>query len=244
MKRRYHHALAVAAAMTLPTFAMAQEVNSPAPRINVAGEGEVAVAPDLAVLSLSVLREAETAREALDENNKATAAVIAAMKEAGVEARDLQTSGLQINPRYVYPKNDDGEGQPRIVAYQVTNGLTVRVRDISKVGEILDRSVTLGVNQGGGVSFTNDNPSAARTEARRRAVEDAVSRARTLAEAAGVALGPVVQISEQSFASPPMPMAATNRAYRLSAQAEAVPVEAGESVYRIQVNVTFELKAQ
>lgn len=243
MNRRYLPVLAVAAALALPTVATAQQASNPAPRIIVAGEGETAIAPDLAIVTLSVLREAETARQALDENNKASAAVIAAMKDAGIEARDLQTSGLQINPRYVYPQNDNGESQPRIVAYQVTNTLTVRVRDITKVGEILDRSVSLGVNQGGGVVFTNDDPSAARTEARRRAVEDAMARARTLAEAAGVGLGPIVELSEQSFAPRPMPMAA-GRAYSMAAQSDAVPVEAGESVYRIQVNAIFELKQQ
>lgn len=239
MNRRYIPLFA-AAMMALPQMAVAQEVRNPAPRIIVAGEGEAAVAPDMAIVTLSVLREAETAREALDENNKAAAAVIAAMKETGVEARDLQTGGLQINPRYVYPQNDNGESQPRIVAYQVTNTLTVRVRDIARVGEIVDRAVTLGVNQGGGVAFTNDDPSAARTEARKRAVEDAIERARTLAQAAGVGLGPIIELSEQSFAQPPMPIAA-GRAYRLEAQSDAVPVEAGESIYRVQVNATFEL---
>lgn len=243
MKRRYLPVLAVVAAVALPVVATAQQASNPAPRILVAGEGEAAIAPDLAIITLSVLREAETAREALDENNEATSAVIAAMKEAGVEARDLQTSGLQINPRYVYPNNDNGEQQPRIVAYQVTNTLTVRIRDIARVGEILDRSVSLGVNQGGGVAFSNDDPSAARTQARRRAVEDAIARARTLAEAAGVGLGPIVELSEQSFTPRPMPIAAS-RAYRMEAQSDAVPVEAGESVYRIQVNAIFELTQQ
>ena len=244
MKRRYIPLLAAAAAaMALPQMAAAQEARTPAPRIIVAGEGEAAVAPDLAIITLSVLREADTARQALDENNKAAAAVIAAMKEAGIEARDLQTGGLQINPRYVYPQNDNGESQPRIVAYQVTNTLTVRVRDIAKVGEIVDRAVTLGVNQGGGVAFTNDDPSAARTEARKRAVEDAISRARTLAQAAGVGLGPIIELSEQSFAQPPMPIAA-GRAYRIEVQSDAVPVEAGETVYRVQVGATFELTQQ
>src|SRR5690606_28872402 len=121
----------------LPHAAHAQEARQPVPRIVVVGEGEAAVAPDLAIVTLSVLRESDTARAALDEANKAAAEVIAAMKEAGIEARDLQTGGLQINPRYVYPQNG-GEEQPRIVAYQVTNTLTVRVRDIAKVGEIVD----------------------------------------------------------------------------------------------------------
>jgi len=238
MNRRYLPL--IAAAMVLPGAANAQEPRNPAPRIAVVGEGEASVAPDLAVVTLSVLREAATAREALDQSNKAAADVIAAMKEAGIAARDLQTGGLQINPRYVYPQNGSGEEQPRIVAYQVTNTLTARVRDISKVGEVIDRAVTLGVNQGGSIAFTNDDPSAARTEARRRAVEDAVSRAKTLAEAAGVGLGPIIEITEQSYTQPPMPIA-SGRAYRMEAAADAVPVEAGENVYRIQINATFEL---
>src|SRR5690606_5930112 len=119
-------------------------------------EGEVAIAPDLAIVSLSVMREAETARAALDDANGAVAAVIAALKEAGIESRDLQTSGLQINPRYVYPQDNGGEA--RITGYQVTNTLTVRVRDIASVGQIIGRSATLGVNQGGSITFSNDDP--------------------------------------------------------------------------------------
>lgn len=242
MNRRYVPLL-LAAALAIPHVAAAQDRSqaaNPQPRIIVTGEGESAVAPDMAIVSLAVMREAATAREALDANNEAMAAVIAAMKEAGIEARDLQTAGLQINPRYVYPQNNNGEQQPRIVAYQVSNTLTVRVRDVAAVGEVIDRSVTLGVNQGGSISFTNDDPAAATTEARKRAVEDAVTRARTLAEAAGVSLGGIVEISEQAFTPPPMPMG--QRAYRMEAAADAVPVEAGENTYRIQVNVTFELR--
>lgn len=238
---RPHLPLLLAAALAFPSVAAAQQApRQPSPRIVVTGEGEASVAPDMAILTLAVMREAETAREALDDNNQATAAVIAALKEAGVEARDLQTAGLQINPRYVYPANGNAGEQPRIVGYQVSNTLTVRLRDIGKVGEIIDRSVTLGVNQGGGVAFTNDDSSAVVSEARKRAVQDAVARAGTLAEAAGVQLGPIIEISEQSFMPQPMPIG--TRAYRLEAQAaDAAPVEAGENSYRVQVNVTFEI---
>ncbi|TKT80308.1 SIMPL domain-containing protein [Aquamicrobium sp. LC103] len=239
MHRRYLPLLA-AAAFFSPFAAHAQD-REPTPRIMVVGEGETAVAPDMAILSLTVMREAETARAAMDDANKAMTDVIAAMKEAGIESRDLQTAGLQINPRYVYPKDNDGEQQPRIVAYQVQNTLTVRVRDVQKVGEVIDRSVTLGVNQGGSVSFVNDDPSAALSEARRLAVADATDRARTLAEAAGVELGRVLEMSEQSRMPPPMPMA-QGKAMRMEAAADYVPMEAGENTYRVQVNVTFELK--
>jgi uncharacterized protein YggE len=232
--------LILAGALALPTLASAQE-QRPAPRVVVTGQGETAIAPDMAIVSLAVMREAETARAAMDENNTAMAAVLEAMKKAGIKERDLQTAGLQINPRYVYPQNNEnGEQQPRLVAYQVSNTLTVRVRDIAKVGEVIDQSVTLGVNQGGNISFVNDDPSEATTEARKRAVADAIARARTLAEAAGVELGPIVEMSEQSFSAPPMPMA--DRAYRMEAASASVPIAAGENTYRVQVNVTFELK--
>lgn len=227
---------AVAAALAAASLPALAQQSAPPPRIVVSGEGEAALRPDLALLTLAVMREAPTAREAMTANNEAIAAVIAALKEAGVADRDLQTAGLQINPRYDYPRNQDGNQTAVLAAYQVTNTLSVRVRDIARVGEILDQAVTLGVNQGGGISFTNDDPSAAIQEARRKAVADAIAKARTLAEAAGVDLGKVVEISEQSFAPPPMPFLS-----KIADARESVPVEAGENAYRVQVGVTFEI---
>lgn len=230
-------ALAFAAAIALPVAAQAAE---PTPRrIVVIGEGEASVKPDIAILTLAVMREALTAREALDQNNKAMAEVIAAMKASGVADRDLQTAGVQITPRYDYSNKPDGTQEAKLAAYQVSNTLTVRVRDLAKTGEILDKSVTLGVNQGGGISFSNDDPAATLAEARKKAVYDAMEKAKTLTEAAGVRLGQVIEISDVSYAQPPVPIIA--KAYAGAADA-AVPVEAGENAYRVQVNVTFELK--
>jgi uncharacterized protein YggE len=230
-------ALAFAAAIALPAVAGAADMPPP-PRVMVLGEGESAIAPDMALLSLSVMREAETARAALDANNDAMAAVIAAMKAAGVADRDLQTAGIQINPRYDYTNRPDGTQEAKLVAYQVTNTLSVRVRNLASTGEIIDKAISLGVNQGGGISFTNDDPSAALKEARKRAVADAMDKAKTLAEAAGVSLGRVIEISEQSYNQPPMPYMAK----ALPAEDASVPIAAGENAYRVQVNVTFELR--
>lgn len=232
--------LALAAAIALPAAsAYAQPAqNQPPARIIVTGEGEKTVAPDLALLSLSVMREAKTAREALNDNNDAMAAVIAAMKEAGIEDRDLQTSGIQIAPRYNYTNKPDGSQEAELVAYQVTNTLSVRVRDLAKAGDILDKSVSLGVNQGGGITFTNDDPSTVLTEARKLAVQDAIAKAKVLSEAAGVQLGRVLEISDQTFQPRPMPMA-KSVAFD---SARAVPIQAGENSYNVQVNVTFEIK--
>lgn len=229
--------LAFAAAIAFPTVASAAD-STRTPRIVVTGEGEASVAPDIALLSLSVMREAKTARAALDANNDAMAAVIAAMKASGIADRDLQTAGIQIDPRYNFTNNADGSQRAELVAYQVTNTLSVRVRDIDKTGEVLDKAVSLGVNQGGGISFTNDNPAAALTEARKKAVANAIAKAKTLAEAAGVAVGRVLEITDQTFAPAPMPINA--RAF--DAARASVPVQSGENTYNVQVNVTFELK--
>lgn len=228
--------LALGLSLAAPAIASADEAR-PVPHITVVGEGETAVTPDLATLSLGVMREAETASEALEADNKAMAAVIADMKAAGVAARDLQTSGLSINPRYSQPKPGQEDEQPRIVAYQATNMLTVRVRDLAKLGEIIDRAVKLGVNQGSGIDFGNDDPTAATAEARRKAVADALRNARTLTEAAGARLGRILEISETGSAPPPRPMLA-----KAAFRADAVPVEPGETTYHATVTMTFELK--
>ena len=229
-------ALALAASIALPGLARA---DSAPPRIIVTGEGEAAITPDIALLSLTVMREAKSAREALDANNNAMAAVISAMQSFGIEERDLQTAGIRIEPRYNYTNQPDGTQEAELVAYQVSNTLSVRVRDLAKTGEILDRSVSLGVNQGGGITFTNDDPSQALTEARRKAVADAMAKARTLSEAAGVELGRVLEIADVAYAPPPQPL--MSRAKSFDAM-EAVPVQPGENEYTIQVSVTFELR--
>lgn len=232
---------AALAALALPAFAHTAALAQDAPRtprIIVTGQGESAMRPDMAVLTLGVMRQADTARAALDAANAAMAEVTAAMKAEGIAERDLQTSNFSISPVYAYPSSDNPGQPPKITGYEVNNTLTVRLRDIAKVGTVLDKAVTLGVNQGGGISFTNDDPSAALTEARIKAVKDATAKAKTLAEAAGVGLGPVVEISEQSYMPQPMPYAMKAR----DAAPASVPVEAGENAYRVDVNVTFELK--
>jgi uncharacterized protein YggE len=230
--------IALAALLLAPVpSAFAQQAQTP--RIVVVGEGESAIAPDLALVSLTVMREAKTAREALDAANAAMAAVIEAMKAAGIADRDVQTGGLQISPRYNFINRQDGTQVAELVGYQVNNTLSVRVRELGKTGEIIDKAVSLGVNQGGGITFTNEDPSKALTEARKRAVEDAIAKARTLSEAAGVGLGRAIEISDQNFAAPPMPI--TAKAFA-SPAASTVPIEACENAYRVQVTMTFELK--
>lgn len=214
----------------------------PAPRILVTGAGSIDIAPDMALLHLSVMREASTAREALTANSAAMTQVLDAMTTLGIAKRDLQTSGVNIQPRYTRPprQNSSVAEAPKLVGYTVRNAVTVRVRDISRVGEVLDTSVTLGVNDGGGIQFTNEDPSAAITQARTEAMKAALAKAETLAKAAGVSIGRVLEISEQQSNSRPMPMARVAMDYK----AESVPIAAGENSYKVTVNVTLAIKQQ
>lgn len=230
--------LACAAAL-LTAPAMAQPAPAqPSPRISVAGEGEVSVAPDMAILTLSVVREADTAREALSASNEAMKQVLAGLKAAGIAERDLQTAGLSIQPRYTQPGPQAKPQAPKISGYSASNALTVRIRDLSAVGTILDKTISLGVNQGGDISFVNDDLKPTVTEARKRAVTDAMARARTLADAAGVKLGRILSIEEQTPRSGPVPM---GKMMRAAAADGFVPVERGENNYSTTVNVVFEI---
>lgn len=229
----------VAAAMLPAAPASAQDVAAgrQAPRISVVGEGEVSVAPDMAVVTLSVLREAATAREALTANNAAMKEVLDGLKAAGIAERDLQTSRLNIQPRYAQPARDKPQ-DPKIIGYAVSNEVTVRIRKIAEAGAIIDKVVGLGVNQGGSIAFVNEDLKVTMTEARKRAVADALDKARTLAEAAGVKLGPVLSIEENSI--PPRPIAYA-APMRKAAADMAVPLASGENSYQTQVNVVFEI---
>lgn len=208
--------------------------------IMVSGEGEATVAPDMAVISLAVVRDAETASEALSANSAAMTEVLAALKAQGIAEKDLQTTDFSIQPKYKQETRTDGTYEaPVIVGYTVSNGLTVRVRDLSQLGTIIDQSVKLGVNQGGGISFTNDDPEATIEAARKQAVEKATAKAKTLTEAAGVKLGRVVEISE-NFARPmPQVYAAAPMAKMAD---ESVPIASGENLYTVTVNITYAIE--
>jgi uncharacterized protein YggE len=232
--------LAVAAALAWlgAGAALAQE-EPQRPRISVVGEGEVNATPDMAVLTLGVVTEDETARGALVANTEAMSEIAVALRQAGIESRDLQTSGFAIEPKFTQPRRDrGGEAEaPEIAGYYVRNTLTVRIRNIGEAGALLDQAVTLGSNYVSGLSFTVADPKPLQAEARRAAVADARTKAALLAEAAGVALGPVLKIEEREDFDPPRPMMSRSMAM----EAAPVPIEAGEIAFRIQVRMDWAL---
>ncbi|NBE06284.1 SIMPL domain-containing protein [Paragemmobacter ruber] len=212
---------------------MADQHVSPA-TITVTGEGVVTAAPDLATVSLGVTTQGATAAEAMAANSASLAAVLERVKAAGVEDRDIQTSTLNLNPNW---SNSDGSSMPEIQGYVATNTLSIRVRDMAKLGPILDAAIADGANTLNGVSFGLAEPDPAMDEARKAAVAEARARAELLTGAAGVGLGRIVSISESGGYAPPMPM------YRMeAAMADApVPVAGGEVGVTAQVTITWEI---
>lgn len=226
-------ALAVAAGLVVPAYAGT---------ISIEGRGEISAAPDMATISSGVTTQGATAREALDANTKAMADLITELKAAGIESRDIQTSGFSVNPNYVYTDERDDKGYtlpPKINGYQVSNTVSVLVRDLKSLGTILDKSVTVGANTVNGVSFAVDDPSELYNQARKAAFADARAKAELYATAAGGRLDDIESISEtQGFNDPqPYPMYAKAD----MAASAPVPVEAGELTFAINVNVQWNL---
>ncbi|MCC6918325.1 MAG: SIMPL domain-containing protein [Alphaproteobacteria bacterium] len=200
--------------------------------ITVSGSGHTEMAPDIAVLSLGVTSDGATAREALDKNSGAMGAVIDGLKELGFGVTDMQTTGLSVNAQYDY------NTQPaRLIGYLASNGITLRVKDISRLGEILDIVVSKGSNQINGLSFDVADKTAAMNEARLKAVADAKAKADLLAGAAGMTVGRVITMSEGYVSSPsPVPVQ-TMRAD----SAASVPTAAGQVGLDALVNIVYEL---
>lgn len=206
------------------------------PTLNLTGEGSADAKPELAMVRIGVAVTGKVAKDALAENSRLLAAALNAAKEHGIEPRDLQTSGLSLRPDIVraekWPHRE-------VIGYQVNNVVTMRVRDISKLGALLDRLVVLGINDIRSINFAVANPAPLIEQARTAAIKDAMSKAEKYAEAANLRIVRVLTINESGVEVPaPHPIVLTRAA---SAPRPEVPIEAGEIFYRARVNVEFEI---
>lgn len=221
--------VAVILLMLAPANLQAQE---PMSQIVVTGTGVVSAAPDMAVLRIGVTREARTASEAMAGANTAAAKVLDAIDAAGIAPRDVQTASISLSPVW-----DHSNGRPpQARGYVASNDLTVRVRDLDGLGGLLDAVIGDGANMLNGLSFSIAEPGTLEAEARAGAVADARSKAETLATAADVVLGPVLQISEGGGMVSPAPMM---RGAMLEA---ATPVATGELDIRVTVSMVFAIE--
>jgi uncharacterized protein YggE len=229
-------------AATIPAAAQAQSASAitqtiAGTRLDVSATGEVTRVPDVAVISAGVVTRQSTATAAIQEAADRMSRVLAALKRAGVEDRDIQTSSVSLNPEYRYENNQP----PQLVGYSASNQLTIRFRDIRNSGKILDVLVGQGANQINGPNLTIDKPEAALDEARARAVAAARARADLYARSLGLRVVRVVSVSESGGYAPPPPMPMYARA-EMAGQAADTKIVPGEQKLQVTLGVTFELQ--
>ena len=207
--------------------------DAPRRSITVSASGSVSAVPDTARITSGVATEAPVARDAVSKNSEAMQKIIAGLKAGGIDEKDIQTTSFHIEPRYTRAR----EGEASVIdGYRATNQVQVVVRNLDKLGEVLDRLASLGANEMAGLSFDVSQTEKLKDDARKEAVANAHRRAKLYADAAGVELGEVLTIDE-SGDNAPHPIFA-GRALK----ADAVPIERGSETLEAIVSVTWALK--
>jgi uncharacterized protein len=205
--------------------------------VSVTGSGKVYLTPDIAYITIGVHTEGDNAAEAVASNNTQAQKVIDALVAQGIAKKDIQTTNFSIYPQQEF----DTQGKPTgKVKYIVDNSVYVTVRDISKVGDVLDAAVKAGANTISGIQFDVADKTAALSDARAAAVKDAGVKAQELASAAGVTLGDVQTISEYTSAGP-QPMY-DMRAAAPMAEAASVPIQTGQMLLTVDVSMVYEIR--
>jgi len=203
--------------------------------LSVSAQAEAKRVPDVATLSAGVVTQAADANTALRQNAEQMSRVVAAIKAAGIAERDVQTSGISVHPQYRYAENQP----PAITGYQASNTVNLKVREIGKLGRVLDALVAQGANQVNGPSFEIDKPEPAYDEARRAALNKAKARAAMYADALDLRVRRIVSINEGGGGfHPPIPMMAMAKDERMQAD---TPVSPGENTLSVSLDVVFEL---
>jgi uncharacterized protein YggE len=241
MRKTLLTALALGAA-PVPASAMAQAVATvpmiSGTRLDISATGEVTRVPDVAIISAGVQTLQPTATGAIEQNAARMERVRAALKRAGIEDRDIQTSSINLNPEYRYAENQP----PRLTGYRATNTVNVKFRDLKRTGAILDALVAEGANQINGPNLTIDKPEAAYDEARIRAIAAGRARADLYARALGKRVVRLLTVSEGSGYQmpPPMPVA---YARDMAAQAVAkTEIDPGTQQLQVTLAMSFELQ--
>ena len=228
--------LALGVSMTAHAQTVPAVVASDATLLNVSAQAEARRVPDVATLSAGVVTQAVDGNTAMRDNAVQMDKVMAAIKAAGIAERDIQTSGINLSPQYRYAENE----APKITGYQANNTVSLKVRDIAKLGKVLDALAAQGANQINGPSFEIDQPEPVYDEARLAALKKAQTRAQTYAKSLGLQVRRIVSISENSNGGfRPMPMMRTMSAG--AAMDKATTVAPGESTVSVNLDVVFEL---
>lgn len=209
-----------------------------APSLDVRATGKVSASPDRATVSAGVVTEGETARQAMMANATKMNSVFEELKAAGIAEKNIQTSQLSLQPRYNYKDRQT----PKIEGYEARNNVTAKSEDLQSVGAMLDALVKAGVNNIGGIEFSVENPEDALNEARAQAIKNARAKAQAMADAAGVKLGQLQNMSEINTGTPPRPMMMQAGYRGESMDSAPTPVAGGEQSLEVTVNLSYAIE--
>jgi uncharacterized protein YggE len=233
-RREIFVVLAVIAAWGVVVPAQAQVQPLPQARVIVTGEGSVTVPQDYAEIRTGVTTRGKTAKEALDANSKLMTAVTTALQNSGVEQKDIQTSRFSIEPVYVQQQSNSAR---TLTSFEAVNQVDVSIRQIAKLGDILDKLVSAGVTDIGGIEFLHADPAKALDQARQAAVADARRKAELYAQNTNLTLGGVLWITEDQAYAPVMKAGLM----RAAAGGVPAPIAAGEDTLRANVTIGFDV---
>ncbi len=229
-------AIALAALASTPALSAGVEIEAKGPVIELSVYESVNVDPDMATIGAGVTTEAATATAALRQNSVEMRRVIDRIKKLGIAEKDIQTTGINLHPRYDY----DQQNQRQVFrGYQVSNRVSVKLRKIEDTGKVLDELVSAGATDLSGPSFSIENDDLAKDAARKRAVERARDRANAYAAMFGYSGVRVLQVSESVVGRGPMPI--TRDVSVEMAKASDAPVQPGQVEAGVNVSITFEM---
>jgi uncharacterized protein YggE len=232
----------VLASAAVPAGVVAQAQTAPVQvvsgtRLDVSATGEVTRVPDIAIISAGVQTLQPTATAAIEENAARMERVRSALKRAGIEDRDIQTSSINLNPEYQYDQNRP----PRLTGYRATNTVNVKFRDLKRTGAILDALVAEGANQINGPNLTIDKPESALDEARTKAIANGRARADLYARALGMRVVRLISVSEGGGYNVPPPMPMVAQMAERSGGADS-KIDPGTQQLQVNVSMSFELQ--
>ncbi len=225
-----------ACAATPAAYAQGSDTQPPLRTISVSGSGQAVLTPDIAYITIGVRTENANASEAVAANSTATDKVIQALKAQGIDAKDIRTTNFSIYPQQQY----DNNGKLVSTTFVVENQVYVTIRDLDKIGQILDAAVKAGANTIYGITFDVQDKSAALAEARKDAVDNANAAAEELAAAAGVKIVEVQSITSSSSSPSPLPMFA--RVATAAEAAPSVPISTGQLTFTVDVQMVYTIE--
>jgi len=236
------HVLAIlcVTAIVIVGFAMLQKGPDIQNQFSVSGTGKVFAKPDIANLTVGVKTEVKaTAAEAVKENTKKMNDIVKALKDLGIEEKDIKTVNYSLNPSYDYATS-----RQRLLGYEVSQNVTIKIRNLDKIGDTISKTTEKGANQIGNIDFTIDDENELKAEARDLAIEKAIAKAEEIADKTGMHLGKIINVYENQYYAPQTNYMAKDMAYGLGGSAEiaAPSIQVGQNEVSVEVNVVYEVK--